>query len=450
MGVSNLNDLAHRRIETREGRHAVLEAAEKIRVLIVDDVPETRENLRKLLSFDAQIEVVGAAASGEESIVLAKEFQPDIVIMDINLPGMDGIAATEAIVREVPTAQIIVLSVQGETDYLRRAMLAGARDFLTKPASGDELMTTIRRVYETGQVRAATLPFVQPGVPEAPTAGVTWPRRGGQVIAVFAPKGGVGCTTLAVNLAIALQQRGGAVQKVVLVDASLQFGDVGVMLNLQAARSIADLASQMDNLDSDMLGSVLTPHSSGVKVLLAPPRPEMADLIGAAGMRRVLDLLCQEFAWVIVDTQSQLHDVVLTVFDIAELILLVANPDIPALKNARLFFELADALDYSPQKTVLILNKTDRHWGIRAEDIERTMKRPVVAQIPLDERVAVMAVNRGVPFVIHDQARPISQSVFQLAEYVQMTLAKAEEKVTAAGAAVEEEERHGLLRRVLR
>ncbi len=98
---------------------------ERIRVLITDDIAETRENLRKLLSFDTGIEVVGAAASGAEGIELAKEYNPHVILMDINMPGMDGITATEKILKEVPTAQVVMLSVQGETDYLRRAVLAG-------------------------------------------------------------------------------------------------------------------------------------------------------------------------------------------------------------------------------------------------------------------------------------------------------------------------------------
>jgi pilus assembly protein CpaE len=180
------------------------QAGERIRVLIVDDIAETRENLRKLLSFDTDIEVVGAASSGLEGIELVKQFQPHIVLMDINMPGMDGITATETILRESPTAQVVILSVQGETDYLRRAMLAGARDFLTKPPSGDELMGTIRRVYEMGKTRAVMTP-VQPSAAAAASARMQGGRREGSVIAVFSPKGGVGCTTIAVNLAVALQ-----------------------------------------------------------------------------------------------------------------------------------------------------------------------------------------------------------------------------------------------------
>ena len=134
----------------------------KIRVLIVDDIPETRENLRKLLFFESDIEVVDAANSGEEGITMSGELKPDIVLMDINMPGIDGITASEAITQQVPFTQIIMMSVQGEADYLRRSMLAGAREFLIKPFSSDELITSIRRVYELGASRREAMPAAAP------------------------------------------------------------------------------------------------------------------------------------------------------------------------------------------------------------------------------------------------------------------------------------------------
>jgi pilus assembly protein CpaE len=400
---------------------------ERIRLLIVDDIAETRENLRKLLSFDTGIEVVGAASSGREGIELAKEFRPHIVLMDINMPDMDGIAATEAILREVPETQVVMLSVQGETDYLRRAMLAGARDFLTKPPSGDELMSTIRRVYEMRKTRP-----VSAGPAPVQAGGVAL-RREGNVVAVFSPKGGVGCTAIAVNLAVALQQMAGRDQKIALMDASFQFGDVGVMLNLQASRSMADLVPHIKDMDGDMLNSVLSPHGSGLKVLLAPPHPEAAEdlLTGMSpddGMGSgskfgaILKLMRDEFDIIVVDMWSWVDDIALTVFDSAALIVLVVMPNIPAIKSARLFLEVAAQLNYPQEKIALVVNGVDRRLGIRVEQIEQAMI-PVVAQIPLDEQVVLGAINHGVPFVMRDRSRPVSQGILQLAEHVQSALA---------------------------
>ena len=109
--------------------------ADRIAVLIVDDIQETRDHLTKLLGFESDIEVVGAAASGPEALELAQRLHPAIVLMDINMPGMDGIATTEQMAALEPSASVIMMSVQGEADYLRRSMLAGAREFLVKPFS---------------------------------------------------------------------------------------------------------------------------------------------------------------------------------------------------------------------------------------------------------------------------------------------------------------------------
>ena len=412
---------------------------EKIKVLITDDIAETRENLRKLLSFDPGIEVVGAAASGDEAVDLAKECKPDVILMDINMPGMDGITATEQITKEVPTAQVVMLSVQGETDYLRRAMLAGARDFLTKPPSGDELMSTIRRVYEMGKTRVAMMP-AQPAGPAMAGAARGVRRRDGQIIAVFSPKGGVGCTTVAVNLAVALQGMVGEEQKVSVVDTSVQFGDVGVMLNLQAHRSMADLAPHLGELDSDMLNSVLAPHGSGIKALLAPPHPEEAETLlttvlpegsgSASPIGVLLELMRGEFDFVVVDTWSWIDDVTLTVLDAAALIVLVVLPNIPSIKSARLFLEVADRLNYPMDKIGLVVNCVDRRMGLRVEQIEQAMM-PVAAQIPLDEQVVPAAVNHGVPFVMREDDRPVAQGIQQLGEYVLSKLVVEPEDVGA-------------------
>ena len=401
--------------------------SERIRVLVVDDIADTRENLRKLLSFDPAIEVVGAAGSGEEGVRLARETKPDVVLMDINLPGIDGITATEQIVRLVPTAQIVILSVQGESGYMRRAMAAGARDFLIKPPTGDELMSAIHRVYEIGKTQAARI--VPPTIASGP--GYQPPEKQGYLITVFSPKGGVGCTTVAINLAVALQNRLGSSQRVALLDGNLQFGDLGVMLNLQPTRTIADLAGRLEELDEELLSNVMTPHPSGVKVMLAPPRPEAAEpfLAGAIGadsgsnpkVRTVVREMRRQFDLVIADTWSWVDEVTLSLLDESTLILLVINPLIPSIKDARNFIDLANQLHYPADRLSLVINEADRRTGIRVKQIERALM-PAIAHIPYDEQAGVVAANRGFPIVSEGAGTPIAQAFVQLAAAVQSRL----------------------------
>jgi CheY-like chemotaxis protein len=212
-------------------------AGEKIRILIVDDIAETRENIRKLLQFESDMEVVGGARTGGEAIDLARETQPDVVLMDINMPDMDGISATKALLDDVPYAQIVILSVNNEPDYMRRAMLAGARDFIAKPPSPDELISTIRVVSERAREQKKKLAAPAPQA-AAPVSGMGFAgpaRPAGKAIAVYSAKGGVGVTTLATNLAVGLHT---VETPAVLVDTCLQFGDVSVFLNGRWVREV--------------------------------------------------------------------------------------------------------------------------------------------------------------------------------------------------------------------
>lgn len=418
----------------------------KIRVLIVDDIPETRESLRKLLYFEGDLEVVGTAASGEEAVRQTKDTHPDIILMDINMPGMDGISATEAITQKAPYAQVIMMSVQADADYLRRSMLAGAREFLTKPFSADDLVGCIRRVHELGQSRRVS--FEQAGISmEGREMAPKTAKPKGKLITVFSPKGGAGRSTIAVNLAIALQNLGD--RKVALVDASLQFGDVAVLLNLQAARSIADLIPQIKDLDTDMINGVLTPHSSGIKVLLAPSRPELADLVAPEHLKAIVQQLLTLFDYVVVDTWASLHDSMLGILDLSDRIILLVTPDIPAIKNAKLFFEVTDALQYPEERALLVVNMADRKGAISARDIESSIKHPVAARLPLDERGTTLAANEGVPIVFGNRKSPLAQAIAELAASLAVQMAPQPDKVEEPGPAPKPQPRRSLFGRAI-
>lgn len=397
-----------------------------IRLLIVDDSADTRENLKKLLFFENDIEVVGTAGSGEEAIQQARQLRPDIVLMDINMPGMDGIATVEALTREVPGTQVIMMSVQSDADYLRRSMLAGAREYLIKPFTSDELSASIRRVYALAQqmrppqVETPVAPqteLEQRGAAQAPAARMTAAQatRGATITAVFGAKGGVGTTTLAVNMALALQQQNPSA-RVALVDADLQFGDVSVFLNLEVTRTLRDLAEAIEEADTQFLHDISVTHSSGVKVLLAPLTPVDAELVTPETFVKLFDLLRTEYDYVFINTRTSFHEPVLTVLDHADKILLVMTTEIPAIRNTKNFFELGEQLGYDESKIELVLNRYDVRTGIKPEAIQSSIRHPLLAVIEADDRVAIDALNKGIPFVVNQQRTPIAQGVLGLAK----------------------------------
>ncbi|MHB8960619.1 MAG: response regulator [Candidatus Limnocylindrales bacterium] len=397
--------------------------ADQIRVLIVDDIPETRDHLAKLLGFEGDIDVVGAAASGREAIELATTLTPDVVLMDINMPDMDGIAATEHLAAAVPTASVVMMSVQGEADYLRRSMLAGAREFLVKPFSSDELTSSIRQVYTREREKQSRI-AVQPGAAapggSTPTRAVGDDRENaepGRIVAVFGPTGGVGRTTLAVNLAVAAATELG--QRTCLVDASFQFGDVGVLLNLNPKnKSIADLIPELDAGEVDSLDTFIINHSAGIRVLLAPPSPEMAELITPTAVKRMLESLRETHDLVVVDCMSSFNDTTLAILDIADTVLTMLSLEITSIKNIRLFLEVAQQLGYGADKIRLVLNRADSSLGIRVADVEHSIGRRVDHTIVSDGRSVVYALNRGVPFFLSNREAQVSQDVLRLASAV--------------------------------
>jgi pilus assembly protein CpaE len=401
--------------------------ADKIRVIIVDDIAETRENIRKLLQFEANVEVVGVARTGREAINQAVDLNPDVMLMDINMPDMDGITATEEIRKRLNWVQIIILSVQGDPNYMRKAMLAGARDYLTKPPTIDELTFAIQNagVKAHEEKAKANQVVMQQKEGSGPLRSGVSSAALGKIVTVYSPKGGVGVTTIAANLAVTLQD---AETSVAIIDGNLQFGDVAVFFNEQGKNHIGDLTPRVDELDAEIIEEVMISHrDSGLKILAAPPRPEMAEEIKSDEFSKLLGFLRRIFSYIIVDTSSSLGDITLSALDISDYIILVTTQDIPAIANARLFLDLARVLGIENDRILFAMNRYDKRINISPDRIGESFHKPVAAVIPIDSRSVVPAVNRGIPFMLDSRSRsqPVGKAIISLAQALKKEIAEA-------------------------
>jgi pilus assembly protein CpaE len=399
-------------------------AETKIKVLIVDDTPETRVMIQRMVQFDASVEVVGQAKTGREAIDMAGKLLPDVCLMDINMPDLDGISATEAIRKKYPFIQVIILSVQTDAGYMRQAMLAGARDFLFKPPMIDDLTSAIRSAAVVAQeTRQAMLTQTSGLTQTGSPMGVD-----GKIVTVYSPKGGVGTTTVAVNLAAALLTYG----KVALVDLNLLYGDVAVFLNTQGRNSVVDLATRASELDQDVVKTVMLSHAgSGLDVLISPAKPEAAEPVTGEQITKLLSYLREHYPFVVVDTTSYLTDHASAAVDLADAIVLVTSQEIASIKSCGQFLRLADAGNISRKHILFVMNRFDRRIRVMPERVSEILKQEIVLSIPFEEKTVLDAVNHGIPFVIEAKQALITKSITQLAELVNNRLNKPVEAADA-------------------
>jgi pilus assembly protein CpaE len=312
---------------------------------------------------------------------------------------------------------------------MRKAMLAGARDFLTKPPMVDELLSAIRRAGEMAhnERKKANIQITPQHVSGGARFGTTPLTPFGKVVLVYSPKGGVGCTTIATNLAVTLNNED---TPVVVVDGNLQFGDISIFLNERSKNSIVDLTPRAHELDVEVVENVLISHTStGIKILAAPTRPEYSENVTTEQFTKVLEFLRRMFSYVIVDTSSTLTDVVLGAMDVSDLIILVATQDIPSINNTRLFLDLITDLGINRNKIVFTMNRYDKRIAITPQKVGDNLKQKVNTILPVEERIVVPSVNRGMPFMLNSKSNPVARGVLSLAEVVRERLSEIEEQL---------------------
>lgn len=391
----------------------------KFKLLIVDDIPETVDSVKRMLKFDESIVITGEASDGRSALSQVRLLDPDVVLMDINMPDMDGITATQHIRQRFPYTQVIILSVQNDPSYMRRAMRAGAHDFLPKPPMMDELLSVVKRAGEISHEQRSMMESAGALGTDTSSSGII-PRSNlvqGKIITVYSPKGGAGCTTVVANLGIALRSKK---NKVCLIDANTQYGELPVFLSLQPRFNVLDLLPRVEELDADVIGNTVSTHeTSGVDVLAAPPKLEMAEQVNAEQFGRLIEFLKRFYNYIIIDTSTFLNDVTLAAIEKADINLLVSTPEIPALKNTNSFLILYNQLGFDINKIMFILNFYDRRSGISPERISESLRQEIILALPIDEKYELReCVKRGIPLMIESRAHIFSKNVFLLSNRI--------------------------------
>ncbi len=383
-------------------------------MLAVDDSVTIRETLAMLIEAQPDMELVGAAASGHEAVRRAAELQPDIVLMDIHMPDLDGIQATWLVSSRAPHGAVIMVTSEERIDFLQKAMTAGAQGYVLKPfGNGAQLFQTVRDVH--GRSSARRLQSAGGG----PMDAALRPHIGKR-IAVLGAKGGVGATTVAVNVALLLSEpKPGTV---VLVDADLRAGDATIYLDMTPQYTILDLVPHIDALDARLIDQVMGKYR-GLHVLARPAYPEQSEVLTAEHVRSVLGSLAQMYETVVIDAAMTYDDRMLAVLDLADLYVLIVTPHLGTLRSARHFLHVAKTLGYPDDRMCFVLNRASNLAGLSSDDIANVLGTRNMLQMPTAGPELTQAVNEGRPVILHQPRSPVARALQAVAEQVRTRVA---------------------------
>lgn len=308
-----------------------------------------------------------------------------------------------------PSMISLIVAPEVTANLLRAAMRAGVSDVIEAPLTEEKIEAAINQFSSDVMARP-----VSTGAPVDTSRG--------QIVTVMSAKGGSGKTVTATNLAMLLARQEDT--SVCLVDADLQFGDVCLVLQLEPKFTVVNAAAELHRLDSQLIGSILTEHPSGLKVLAAPLEPAFADDITTAGLLQIIDLLSTMFDWVVIDTASLLDELLLSLLEKSDQIAMVVDMDLPSVKNAKLALETLRLLKFPTGKVKLILNRSNARARLDDKEIEGALKQQIQARIP-SEGIVAASVNEGRPVVESSPKSKVSKGFEEVLELVTGKTAEA-------------------------
>jgi pilus assembly protein CpaE len=369
-------------------------------LLVVDKDDDFVSAAKEL--FEGRLPV---ARSIEEASQTAESGDLRMLLLGPSFSNDDALEQIRNLHNQDPGLILMMVADTVTADLLRGAMRAGVSDVIEAPLDESKIEAAIEQfAHDVLKRRSAGKPTTEPERTER-----------GSIVTVTSAKGGSGKTVTATNVALLLNRIPD--KKVVLVDADLQFGDVCLLLQLEPRFTMVNAAHELHHLDAEMLDSLLTEHPSGLKVLAAPLEPAFADDITTAGLMQMLDILQENYDYVVVDTASMLDELILSLIEKADHVLMVVDMDLPSVKNAKLALETLRLLKFSTQNVQLVMNRNNSKAKLDNKEIESALKMEIKASVPSDAAVP-NSVNEGRPIVETDPKGKIAKGFESVAELI--------------------------------
>ena len=305
----------------------------------------------------------------------------DLAIFDPSFATDAGVSDGGQLLQVDPELPLVLVADTLDMSVLRTALRIGFADVVDAPVDRAKIDGMLELIDD--QVQKAVLKEAK--------------ARIGKIITIMSPKGGAGKTMTTANVALQLAMWGDP-SRVVIVDADLQFGDVCIAMQIDPIHTIVEAAADLDQLDDELLESLLSTHSSGLRVLAAPLEPSLADKVSTQVVVRVLGMLKRSYDYVVIDTAPFLDEPVLSILERSDDVLLVVEMDLPSVKNAKLALDTLKLLKFPLGKIKLVLNRMNSKARLDIGELERSLELEVQAAVSSDKLVP-RAVNEGEPVV---------------------------------------------------
>jgi pilus assembly protein CpaE len=368
---------------------------ERVKTLVALDAGVDRETVEAALPEGSDIQIAAFVEGLEESWTALQETATDLLLVACAGYSERTLVFIDGAVKQRRERPVVVLCASSPNGFVRRIFEAGADDIVWLPESPGNVLFTLQKALARKQGTALAT-----GVALAP------------MVCVLGPKGGTGKTLTACNLAVSLASSG---RKVALVDLDLQFGDVGLALGLAPERTVYDLAKSGGSVDPEKVESFLVAHSSGVRVLMAPTRPDQAAGITVEFLRDVYAALRASSDFVIVDTAPGFTPEVIASIDSSSHVCMVGMLDSLSLKNTKLGLETLELMGYDQGRISLLLNRADTRVGIGHDEVVTITGRTPDVLVPSDREIPC-SVNEAVPVVLSKSRSEAARAFDSLAQ----------------------------------
>jgi pilus assembly protein CpaE len=357
----------------------------ELNTLVALDGEVDRGLIETVVTHDPRIHVVDyLELDGPPSSRLGAGDALIVAVADYTSQVRDFVATAR---RQHPLRPIVLMCPPNSNGYLSEAFDSGVDDIVgmpTESAVGVDLSLSRQLAFA-----------LEKAVMRKRGGAETKAESKRNVICVLGLKGGSGKTLTSINLAVALADSG---HSVAIMDLDLQFGDVALAMGMNPVRTMYDLVRSGGSLDAEKLQDFLVEHESGVRVLLAPVRPDQAAAITVPFLAEVQRLLSEMFEFVVIDTPPAFSPEVISALDSSNGVLVVVMRDTLSLKNSKLGLETLERMDYDPRRVKILLNRANTNVGIERDDVLAILGRDVDSLLPSD-RAITRSINEGVPIV---------------------------------------------------